>query len=130
MRPDKLAVDRRIILGLWMVSILMVIIGSLAPADTKLMKLVDDLNISDKLQHFGAYVILAVLPVLGRRRMSQGCYLGASMAVLGVGLELAQSFSPGRTPDVYDAVADFGGVLTGLALGWASRNYLNLKATG
>ncbi len=127
MRLGKPAVNPQIFLRLWMICVVVVIIGSLAPANTKLMQFVDGFNVNDKIQHACSYLVLAFLPVLARRRIMQGYALGASMAVLGVVLEFAQALSPGRTPDVFDAIADFCGVAVGLLLGRISRNYFDLS---
>lgn len=70
----------------------------------------------DKLVHFGAYAGLAFLSLLafeGRRGMAAAL----SMIFLGAGVEILQHFSPGRTPDIDDAIANTLGVLSGIALG-------------
>ena len=53
---------------LWWIAIVIVVVGSLLPERelTKVMAFLPD--ISDKLQHFGAYLGLAILAVLGHRR--------------------------------------------------------------
>jgi len=70
----------------------------------------------DKLVHFAAYAGLAFLSLLafeGRRGMAAAL----SMIFLGAGVEILQHFSPGRTPDIDDAIANTLGVLSGIALG-------------
>jgi VanZ family protein len=71
---------------------------------------------NDKIQHFGAYLGLAFLAVLGFERRRVGAGLALSMILLGGVLEVGQLFSPGRTADILDAAADSCGVLSGLAL--------------
>ena len=47
--------------------------------------------------------------------MKAGVALALCMILLGIGLEFAQAWSPGRTPDVFDALANACGVVCGLA---------------
>ena len=57
--------NRTLLLVLWAVLICCVVIGSLAPAASPLMVVIARLRIWDKLQHFGAYLALSFLPVIG-----------------------------------------------------------------
>jgi VanZ family protein len=80
----------------------------------------------DKLVHFGAYAGLAFLSLLafeGRRGMA----VALSMIFLGAGIEILQHFSPGRTPDIDDAIANTLGVLSGIALGTARAGSVRLR---
>ncbi len=79
---------------------------------------VDSLGVSDKIEHFTAYFGLAVIPVLGfvTRR---GVFAALSMIVLGVLLDFAQKFIPGRTFDWADIAANTVGVFGGLGVGRA-----------
>jgi VanZ family protein len=70
----------------------------------------------DKLVHGGAYAGLALLSMLAFERR-RGIAVALSMILLGAVIELLQHFSPGRTPDVADAIANSVGVLSGIALG-------------
>jgi hypothetical protein len=106
----------RALLAVWLAC---VILGSLASGSelASLEKTFPFLAWSDKIQHFGAYGVLAVLWMLaleGRRRVTAAL----SMIFLGVQLEAAQHFAPGRTPDLGDAVANALGVVAGMALGF------------
>ena len=75
-----------------------------------------ELPYGDKLSHFTAYGILSSLYLLSMRR-SGGYTLGqvllaAGLATLyGVSDEWHQSFVPGRSPDLWDVVADASGAL-------------------
>lgn len=114
---------------LWWIAIVVVVVGSLLP-DRELTKVMAFLpDISDKVQHFGAYLGLAVLAVLGHQRLKSGVAPALCMILLGIGLEFAQAWSPGRTPDVFDALADACGVVCGMAcivpLKMAARNPAN-----
>ena len=99
---------------LWWIAIVVVVVGSLLPERelTKVMAFLPD--ISDKVQHFAAYLGLAVLAVLGHQRLNSGVALALCMILLGIGLEFAQAWSPGRTPDVFDALANACGVVCGM----------------
>jgi VanZ family protein len=114
---------------LWWIAIMVVVVGSLLP-DRELTKVMSYLpDISDKVQHFAAYLGLAVLAVLGHQRLKSGVVLALCMILLGIGLEFAQAWSPGRTPDVFDALANACGVVCGIAcivpIKLAARNPAN-----
>jgi VanZ family protein len=100
---------------LWWIVIVIVVVGSLLPERELVIATAFLPDISDKLQHFGAYLGLAVLAVLGHQRLKTGVALALCMILLGIGLEFAQAWSPGRTPDVFDALANACGVVGGLA---------------
>jgi len=72
---------------------------------------------ADKVVHFAVFMVLAAVPamVLSRGR----AMLGAEVFLLGIGLsiELAQSFIPGRVGSGADFLADVLGVLVGVAVG-------------
>ena len=102
---------------IWLAALAAVIVGSLAPAQSGVMHLIDLGGINDKVEHFTAYAVLAALPSLHRFR----CRIGAAMVLLflfllGAALELGQLFSPGRTCDWQDLLANSCGILAGLAL--------------
>jgi VanZ family protein len=98
-----------------------IVIGSLSPANSRLMAAVDRLPVSDKTLHFTAYLVLAGLAVLAFSRPLDALFAAGSMALLGVLLEFGQYFSPGRTPDVWDEVANVLGVICGIALAFPFR---------
>jgi len=60
------------------------------------------LEINDKVVHYGAYGGLGFLSILAFQRRS-GIAVAVSMILLGILLEIAQRFAPGRTPDPLDA---------------------------
>jgi VanZ like family len=118
-RPVKIELARyrtlfRVFLAMWLAG---VVCGSLASGNemSSLDKVLPFLQY-DKLMHFGAYAGLAFLSMLAFERR-RGMALALSMILLGVAIELAQHFSPGRTPDFADAIANSLGVLSGLAFG-------------
>jgi VanZ family protein len=119
MLPDQN--NRTVLLALWAVLICCVVIGSLAPAASPLMVAIGRLHIWDKLQHFGAYLALSFLPVIGFRDKRRGIVAGLSMFVLGTLLEGGQHFSPGRAVELGDVLANGVGVSCGALLGLPIR---------
>ena len=113
-----------IILALWGVLICCVGIGSLLPAASPLMVAIGRLHIWDKLQHFGAYLALSILPVIGFRDKRRGLMAGLSMFLLGVLMEAGQHFSPGRAVELGDVVANGVGVSCGTLLGLPIRTLI------
>ena len=99
-------------------------IGSLLPAASPVMVAIGRLHIWDKLQHFGAYLALSVLPVIGFRDRRRGILAGLSMFVLGVLLEGGQHFSPGRSVELGDVIANGIGVSCGALLGLPFRTLI------
>jgi VanZ family protein len=112
---------RTLILSLWAVLVGCVVVGSLAPAASPLMVAIGRLHIWDKLQHFGAYLALSLLPVIGFRDKRRGIVAGLSMFVLGTILEGGQHFSPGRAVEFGDVIANGAGVSCGTLLGLPLR---------
>jgi len=101
----------------WCGAILAVVICSLLPADSLPMVAISRVPVNDKAEHFGAYFVLAILPAIHERwRFVTVAALGA--IVLGVGLEFGQNYSPGRSFEILDMLADSLGVCSGLAVGF------------
>src|ERR1700732_4686201 len=107
---------------LWPAAVGIVVIGSLSPGDSWLMGSVDRLGIWDKALHFGAYLLLAVLPALGFQKRSTALWSAGSMVLLGLLLEIAQKFIPGRSPEAADELANAVGVSCGMALVFPLRS--------
>lgn len=97
--------------GLWMLAIAIVVVGSLLPA-----RELPPMGVSDKLEHFLAYAVLAAGAVqLHQRRLSWG-FVCVLLVFLGIGLEYLQgAMGMGRAADRMDALANTVGVLIGLA---------------
>src|SRR5579871_3297076 len=106
---------------LWLLAICVVVVGSLAPHGSTLMKTVDRLPVNDKVLHFAAYVLLAGLAALGFSQPRDALLAAGSMAFLGVLLEFAQYLAPVRTPEVADEIANVLGVICGIALAFPLR---------
>jgi hypothetical protein len=107
---------RTALLALWAALIGCVVIGSLLPAASPIMLAVGRLRLSDKALHFGAYLVLSLLPVAGFRNRRTGMAAGLSMFLLGVVLEACQQFSFGRAVEFADIVANGVGVSCGVLL--------------
>ena len=116
--------QRSVLLVLWAVLICCVVIGSLLPAANPLMVAIGHLHIWDKLQHFGAYLALSFLPVVGFRDRRRGLMAGLSMFLLGVLMEAGQHFSPGRAVELGDVLANGAGVSCGALLGLPFRTLI------
>ena len=115
---------RTALLVLWAVLICCVVIGSLLPAANSVMVAIGRLHIWDKLQHFGAYLALSFLPVIGFRDRRRGLMAGLSMFLLGVLMEAGQHFSPGRAVELGDVLANGAGVGCGTLLGLPIRTLI------
>ena len=75
----------------------------------------------DKLTHTLAYFVLVVFAGIGFNGLRLLLLCGLGLVLLGAGLEVAQTFIPGRTASATDAFAHFAGVLLG-SLGVAGVN--------
>jgi VanZ family protein len=106
---------------LWPVAMGAVVLGSLSPANSVLIRAVASIHIQDKILHFVAYIFLAIFPVLGMRRKWEALVGAGSMMLLGLLLEITQHFVPGRSPELGDEVANMLGVLCGMALAFPFR---------
>ena len=85
------------------------------------MAAVGRLHVSDKMLHFGAYLALSLLPVIGFRDRHRGIVVGLSMFILGLLLEGTQHFAPGRAVELGDVIANGAGVSCGTLLGLPIR---------
>ncbi len=115
---------RSIILRIaWLICLVAVIVGSLLPAESAPMRALDKLAINDKVQHLLAYALLAFLPAIHERRRTVALLIFLA-PTLGVFLEYGQLYSPGRSFDVRDMLANAAGVGIGAAIGLALRRFL------
>src|ERR1022692_2390986 len=74
-------------LGIWILSILLVITGSLLPASSPVIRAVGRLPVSLKVLHFCGYTWLALLAFLTIKRRSLAVTAALAMILLGVALE-------------------------------------------
>jgi VanZ family protein len=112
------------LLTVWAVLMCCVVIGSLLPAASPVMVAAGRLHINDKVQHFGAYLVLSFLPVIGFRDRRRGLMAGISMFLLGILMEAGQHYSPGRAVELGDVVANGAGVSCGTLLGLPIRTLI------
>ena len=117
---------RTLVLSLWVVLLGCVVIGSLLPAASPVMADIGRLHINDKVMHFGAYLTLSLLPVIGFRDRRRGLMAGLSMFLLGILMEAGQHFSPGRVVELGDVIANGAGVSCGVLLAFPIRTLFAL----
>ncbi len=97
-----------------------VVVGSLLPADSSTIQTIGKLHVNDKVEHGLAYAVLALFPMLHERARRAAVIL-VLMAAMGVLLEFGQLYSPGRSYDTHDMMADFAGVAVGAVIGRCLR---------
>jgi VanZ family protein len=112
---------RQVLRFLWVAAILIVVVGSLLPAGSGPMRLLEHFHINDKIQHFAAYAALAFLPALHERRHFLA-WAALGLVALGILLEFGQLLSVGRFFEVGDMAADAVGVCLGMAFGLPLRS--------
>jgi VanZ family protein len=76
-------------------------------------------GVSDKIEHLLSYFVLAILGSFAVRERRSLLYLFVLLCVMGGIIELLQAFSPGRSPDILDAIADGAGAAAGVLIGAA-----------
>jgi VanZ family protein len=108
---------KRVMFGLWCLTWLMVLVVSLRPVPELAASL------SDKWLHFLTYAVMTAA-VAGFCHRPAGVLRWAGFALLMGGLvELGQHFTPSRSMELGDFLADLGGVACGLLLAalWLAR---------
>ncbi len=101
----------RLWLALWWSGVAAVVVCSLVPAF--LLPQVPEGG--DKLEHFGAYALLAAAAVQLFTARQAVVRAGTGLVALGIALEIAQGlFTTTRQMDVHDALANTLGVVVGL----------------
>ncbi len=111
----KLSNSARNLLRLaWLAAFAMVVAGSLLPESSGPIQALEQVPVSDKLEHMAGYAALAFLPALheGRRRL---VWMAIFAVAVGILIEFIQP-SFGRDFEIGDMVADAGGVAAGLLL--------------
>lgn len=111
----------RVLYLLWLLSVLLVIVGSLLPSTSPAMRAVGRLPIGSKPLHFCAYAWLALLALLAIKRRSLAVQAALAIIVLGVVLEFGQKLVPSRGFEIRDMFINGFGVLTGMTIGILSR---------
>ena len=100
----------------WAALVVPVVTGSLLPGASAPMRMLSALHVNDKVEHTVAYLSLAFLPAL-YERPRRLVYIAVGLVALGVLLEFGQLFSPGRSFEIGDMLADAAGVIAGMSLG-------------
>ena len=77
---------------------------------------------SDKLYHFLAYFWLSILPFFGFESAKKALAWALSMILLGIGLEFAQDFVPGRFFSIWDMIANSLGACGGIFCGMSIKS--------
>lgn len=113
---------RRLLLYAWAALLCCVVVGSLLPAASQVIAALARLHVSDKLEHFSAYLALSSLAVVAFATRRTGIAVGLSMFLLGLVLEAGQSLVPGRAVEVGDVVANGLGVALGILVGIPARS--------
>ncbi|MBP3975688.1 VanZ family protein [Pseudoxanthomonas spadix] len=110
--------------GGWVLAMVLVVTTCLLPGED-LPKVAEGM---DKLEHAGAFAVLAAWAVqlfATRRALLRAA---AWLVILGVLIELLQGwFTADRTPDAIDALADASGVLLGLLVALTPARDLLLR---
>lgn len=92
-------------------------------------------DISDKVKHFGGYFGLAMLCCYvtsspeNDRRAARRRFLGVIvfLTVYACIDELTQAFSPGRTPDIFDVLADIAGTVAAVGVYLLARRHFDRR---
>ena len=106
--PDCRTMVRKLAKIAFFIGLVAVIALSLLPQET-----LPETGTWDELNHALAYAVLAVAGGFGFEGWRSLLMVGLGLVVLGAGLELAQSATPGRDGSIQDALAN----LVGIALG-------------
>jgi len=93
------------------VGAIMVVVLSLLPQD-----IAPHVDVGDKVQHLIAYLCLALAGGIAFPDRRFLLALGLGLIALGVSLEIAQAFVPGRFASIGDVAANTLGVAVGLAI--------------
>ncbi|MBT7605496.1 MAG: VanZ family protein [Kordiimonadaceae bacterium] len=94
---------------IWGLMVLVVVILSLLPQD----QISTQLSFNDKVAHFLIYFILTFIALLSSTKKHSLLSILAIQILIGICLEVAQSFIPGRFPEFLDVIANSLGVLVG-----------------
>jgi VanZ family protein len=105
----------QILRGVWLMTMLLVAIGSLLPSDTAPIQALNALGINDKVMHFLAYALIAFLPAVHEGAIFTGV-AAVGAAALGIALEYGQLYSPGRAFEGADMAADALGASFGVLI--------------
>lgn len=97
---------------IWGLMVFVVVLFSLLPQEQNFVQM----PFSDKLVHFSTYFILTFVALLSSTKKHSLFMILAIQILIGICVEGAQSFVPGRTPEFLDILANSLGVLLGTLL--------------
>jgi VanZ family protein len=112
------------VIPIWVLSVCLIGLYSLIPR----VELPVDFWNADKVYHFIAYSWLGVLPIIGFASRKVGATASLSMVIVGLSLEIGQSYVPGRVFSFVDMGANSLGVVVGMICGKALRARLGIDA--
>ncbi len=118
----------RLLYPFWILSLFLVVAGSLLPATSPMMRAVASLPVGAKPLHFCAYAWLALLALLAIRRRPFAVTAALATVLLGVALEFGQKLIPGRGFEIRDMFINGAGVLSGVAIVVLSRTIVAAKS--
>ena len=110
---------QRTIQVIWAVSVATVVCLSLSPT----LEMPCDSYNADKVAHLLAYLWLAALPFFAFLTPKSALAGALCMVPLGIGLEFAQHYVPGRSFSVADMAADCLGVMLGIWLARTAKRF-------
>ncbi len=108
---------------LWTISVVGLVAASLIPSLSP-----PPAHHLDLAVHFVVYLALAAPPAVLLERLRLVIALGVVLAGVGVGIEMAQSYVPGRSSSELDLFANCLGIVSGLAVGRLIRRYLGVRS--
>lgn len=94
---------------IWGLLVLVVVVSSLLPQE----QIPIQMPVTDKVLHFLTYFVLAFIALLSSKQKHSLLTILAIQILIGVFVEVAQSFIPGRTPEFLDILANSFGVMFG-----------------
>ena len=119
LKANYLRSSHKVVRFVWAISIVLVSYLSLTPQ----IEIPCEFSGADKVCHFLSYLWLAVLPFFAFERFKMALTWAVLMIPLGIGLEYAQGFTPGRLFSVGDMIANSVGVVLGLFVGGYMKSY-------
>lgn len=97
---------------IWGIMVLVVVVLSLLPQDQTVIQV----PFTDKVAHFITYMFLTFIALISSTQKHSVLMILALQILIGVCVEFAQSFTPDRTPELLDVLANSLGVLVGALL--------------
>ena len=93
----------------WGLMVIAVVVSSLLPQH----QIPIEIPFTDKVAHFITYMFLTFIALISSTQKHSVLMILALQILIGVFVEFAQSFTPDRTPELLDVLANSLGVLVG-----------------